>query len=410
MTVAAAAGRPRLVVIGNGMAGVRMVEELLARAPDAYAISIYGAEPHGNYNRIMLSPVLAGEKKLADIVTHEPSWYAERGIVLHRGDPVASIDLAQRRVTARSGQSEPYDRLVLATGSRPFILPVPGKDLPGVVSFRDIADVESMIDSSTRHRRAVVIGGGLLGLEAANGLARRGMVVTVVHLMDFLMERQLDRVAANLLQASLEEKGLRFKLSAATAEIAGAGRAEEVVFKDGSRVPADLVVMAAGIIPDAALARASGLACERGVVVDDTMRTSDPHVFAVGECAQHRKVCYGLVAPLFEQGKVVAAQLAGDADALYEGSIVATRLKVTGIELFSAGNFQGGDGAQEIVYRDPRRGAYRRLVVRDGRLDGAVLYGNAQDGGWYLDLILGRTDITRFRGRLLYGQRFAEAA
>ncbi|HKY93610.1 MAG TPA: FAD-dependent oxidoreductase [Nevskiaceae bacterium] len=402
--------RPRLVLVGNGMAGVRTLEELLARAPDAFDITVIGAEPHGNYNRILLSPVLAGEKTVADVITHAPEWYAERGIQLHVGDAVAAIDPAAQTVSTRLGRRFGYDRLLLATGSKPFILPVPGKDLEGVVSFRDIADVERMIEAARTHRRAAVIGGGLLGLECANGLAQRGMDVTVVHLMDTLMERQLDAAAARLLQTSLEARGLKFRLPAATEALLGDGRVEAIRFKDGSTLDADLVVMAAGIQPNTELARGAGLACERGVVVDDTMRTSDPHVFAVGECVQHRQVCYGLVSPLWEQARVCAAQLAGEAGTAYEGSLVYTRLKVTGIDLFSAGNFLGGEGCEDIVLRDPRRGVYRKLVLREGRLEGAVLYGDARDGGWYCDLIRQRANVSHLRRRLVFGQRLAEAA
>jgi nitrite reductase (NADH) large subunit len=401
--------KERLVVVGNGMAGIRVVEELLKLAPERYDITVFGAEPHGNYNRILLSPVLAGEKTIADIITHPLEWYAQNGITLHANDPVIAIDHGARTVTSLSGRVVHYDRLLLATGSQPFVLPVPGRALPGVVAFRTIYDVDAMIEATRQHRRAVVIGGGLLGLEAANGLARQGMDVTLVHLMDWLMERQLDPVAAGLLQGNLEARGLKFKLKAQTESILGDDRVRAVRFKDGTEVDADLVVMAAGIVPDAALAKSAGLNCERGIVVDDTLLTSDANVFAVGECAQHRKVCYGLVAPLWEQARVVAAQLSGDASARYEGSVISTKLKVTGIDLFSAGNFMGGDGTEQLVFRDPRRGIYKKLVLREGRLDGAVLYGDTQDGGWYFDLVQSRQNVAPFRDRLLFGRRFVEA-
>lgn len=401
--------RERLVVIGNGMAGVRTVEELLKLAPARYDITVLGAEPHGNYNRIQLSPVLAGEKKIEDIITHPREWYAQSGITLHTNDPVTSVDCASRSVQTLSGRRAQYDRLLIATGSQPFVLPVPGRGLPGVVAFRTIEDVEVMLDAVRQHKRAVVIGGGLLGLECANGLARQGMEVTLVHLMDWLMERQLDPVASGLLQASLETRGLRFKLKAQTDCILGEERVTGVRFKDGSEVAADLVVMAAGIVPDIALAKAAGLVCERGLVVDDALCTSDPAVFAVGECAQHRKICYGLVAPLWEQARVIAARLADDSTAVYQGSVVSTRLKVTGIDLFSAGNFMGDDGTDALVFRDPRRGIYKKLVLRDGRIDGAVLYGDVQDGGWYFDLLQSKQNVSAFRDRLLFGRRFVEA-
>jgi nitrite reductase (NADH) large subunit len=380
------------------------LEELLKRAPHRYDITVFGDEPHGNYNRIQLSPVLAGEKTLAQIITHPPAWYAQQGITLHTGDAVTAIDRVAKTVTTTGGRVQPYDELLLATGSKPFVLPVPGKDLPGVVAFRDIADVNTMLDAARQYRHAVVIGGGLLGLEAANGLAKQGMQVSVVHLMDSLMERQLDKPAALLLQMSLEARGLKFLLQAATAEIVGSERVQAVRFKDGSMVAADLVVMAAGIAPNIALAKAAGLDCERGIVVDDALRTSDPHIHAVGECAQHRKVCYGLVAPLWEQAAVCAQHLAGPPS--YEGSVVSTKLKVTGIDLFSAGNFQGGEGCEEQVFRDPRRGVYKKLVLREGRLEGAVLVGDIRDGGWYLELIQQRQPVAQWRQRLIFGQQF----
>jgi len=401
--------KPRLVVVGNGMASVRALEELLRLAPERYDITVFGAEPHGNYNRILLSPLLAGDKALVDIVTHPHEWYAQRGITLHAGDPVIGIDRARRRVMARSGCSAPYDRLLLAPGSKPFVLPVPGKDLPGVVSFRDVDDVETMLAASRRHRRAVVIGGGLLGLECAFGLRRRGMDVTVIHLMDRLMERQLDAAAAGLLQQHLEAGGLRVLLTAQTQSIEGGERVAAVRLKDGRDIPADLVVMAAGIVPNLDLAKAAGLACERGVLVNDTLQTFDPRIYAVGECVQHRKTVYGLVAPLYEQAAVCANHLAGDGITRYGGSVVSTRLKVTGVELFSAGNFLGGEGTRDLVYTDRRRGVYKRLVLRNGRLEGAILYGDAADGGWYFDLIQRRADVTRYRDRLVFGRRYAEA-
>jgi len=415
--------RPRLVVIGNGMAGVRAIEELLALDADRpeaerHQITVFGAEPHGNYNRIMLSPVLAGEKQIADIVTHPRQWYVDQGITLHTSDPIIAIDRAARQVKSLKGHIEPYDTLLLATGSQPFILPVPGRGLRGVIAFRTIADVDLMIEAARDHRHAVVIGGGLLGLEAANGLAQRGMHVTVVHLMDSLMERQLDRTAAELLKKNLEARGLEFALSAQTEALLGdEDRVRAVRFKDGREIPADLVVMAAGIVPDASLAKSAGLTCERGVVVDDAMRASDPHIFAVGECAQHRKVCYGLVAPLWEQATVCAAQIRADSDQApkgstpsYEGSVISTKLKVTGVNLFSAGNFQGGEGTEAITYRDPQRGVYKKLVLRDNHLDGAVLYGDVGDGGWYFDLIQSGNPVAAIRDQLIFGKRYVEDA
>jgi nitrite reductase (NADH) large subunit len=295
--------RRKLVLVGNGMAGMRAVEELLKLAPDLYDITVFGAEPHGNYNRILLSPVLAAEKTIADIMLNTPEWYAANGITFHGGREIVRIDRARRRVVAADGFEAAYDRLILGTGSMPFILPLPGKDLPGVVSYRDIADVDRMIAAARAHTHAVVIGGGLLGLEAAYGLQKRGMDVTVVHILPGLMERQLDPTAGQLLQRSLEERGLKFRMATQTSAIVGDDRVRAVRFKDGSEVPADLVVMAVGIRPNVALAKASGIVCDRGVLVDDTMQTFDPKIYAVGECVQHRGACYGLVAPLFRSSR-----------------------------------------------------------------------------------------------------------
>src|SRR4051812_32882049 len=350
----------KLVMIGNGMAGVRTLEELLKIAPDLYDITVFGAEPHPNYNRILLSPVLAGEQTIPEIVLNPLAWYADMGITLHLGKAVAQVDRVRRVVRAADGTEAAYDRLLIATGSTPFILPVPGKTLEGVIGYRDIADTEAMIDAATRYRHAVVIGGGLLGLEAANGLMLRGMKVTVVHIAPWLMERQLDDVAGGLLRKSLVDRGLDFLIGAQTEALLpdeATGRVRAVRFKDGTEVPADLVVMAAGIRPNTALAESAGLLCQRGIVVSDTLQTvTDARVYAVGECAAHRGIAYGLVAPLFEQAKVCATHLAMFGIGRYTGSYVSTKLKVTGIDLFSAGDFMGGDGCDEIVLSDPQGG------------------------------------------------------
>ncbi|CAI8756775.1 Nitrite reductase [NAD(P)H] [Methylococcus capsulatus] len=396
--------KPKLVLVGNGMAGVRTLEELLKLAPGKYDITVFGAEPHPNYNRILLSPVLAGEKKLDDIILNDEDWYAGHGITLHKGKTVVAIDRGRRRVRTEDGTVADYDRLLLATGSTPFILPVPGRDLEGVVGFRDIRDVERMLEASEKHRHAVVIGGGLLGLEAANGLKKRGMNVTVVHLLDTLMERQLDKPAAALLQRALENSGLSFKLEAQTEALLGEGRVRAVRFKDGSEIPADLVVMAVGIRPNIELAKAAGIHCERGILVSDTMQTFDPQVYAVGECVQHRGELFGLVAPLFEQAKVCANHLAEFGIARYRGSVTSTKLKVTGIDLFSAGEYQGGPGFEELLFQDPSRGVYKKLVVRDNKVAGAVLYGDTVDGAWYFQMMRDGTDISAFREHILFGQ------
>ncbi|CAM4049177.1 Assimilatory nitrite reductase large subunit [Bordetella tumbae] len=403
------AGRPSLVVVGNGMAGMRTVEELLQLAPDLYDITVFGAEPHGNYNRILLSPVLAGEKSVGDIMLNTREWYAQYGITLHAGDPVVQIDRSRRLVHAQSGLQVRYDRLLIATGSRPFIPPVPGSDLDGVIGFRDIQDVETMLEASRQHHHAVVIGGGLLGLEAANGLLRQGMTVTVVHLHPSLMERQLDAPASSLLQRALESSGLRFEMSAQTAELVGTERVIAVRFKDGREIAADLVVMATGVRPNVDLARDSGLHCERAIVVDDTLQTYDPCVYAVGECVEHRRSTFGLVAPIWEQARVCAAHLAGAGHRRYVQRATATKLKVTGVDLYSAGNIVGGADTEDIVLRDPRRGIYKRLVLKDDCVVGAVLYGDVTDGPWYFDLIQRQAPITSIRQRLLFGQTLCEA-
>ncbi|PWV65844.1 nitrite reductase large subunit NirB [Plasticicumulans acidivorans] len=395
--------KEKLVLIGNGMAGMRTIEELLAIAPDKYDITVFGAEPHGNYNRIMLSPVLAGEKTIAEIMINDLDWYAKNNVRLHAGKEVVEIHRTRREVRTADGTVEHYDRLLLATGSNPFILPVPGNQLPGVIGFRDIKDVETMLAAAQPGRHAVVIGGGLLGLEAANGLMKHGMQCTVVHLGDVLMERQLDPVAAGLLRASLEERGMRFLLGAQTAAILGEDKVRGVRFKDGLEVPADLVVMAVGIRPNTDLAKQAGIHTERGIVVNDTMQTYDPRVYAVGECVQHRGICYGLVAPLWEQAKVCANHLAQFGIGRYQGSVTSTKLKVTGIDLFSAGNFNGSADCEEIVLRDPARGVYKKLVVRDNRIQGAVMYGDTVDGAWYFQLLREGTDISDFRETVLFG-------
>ena len=395
--------KPKLVVVGNGMAGMHTIEHLLAAAPDLYDITVFGAEPLGNYNRMMLSPVLAGETTLDAIMINGMDWYARHSITLHPGKAVAMIDRRSRCAIASDGTSAPYDRLLLATGSSPILLPLPGKDLPGVVTFRDIGDVDAMVAASATYSNAVVIGGGLLGLEAANGLARRGMKVTVVHLMDSLMERQLDARAAQLLKATLEERGMHFKMPMQTAALLGKDRVTGVRFADGEEIAADLVVMAVGIRPNIDLARKAGLHCQRGVVVSDTMQTYDGRIYAVGECAEHRKQTYGLVAPLFDQAKVCANHLAMLGRQAYQGSAISTKLKVSGIDLFSAGAFGGDAQTDEIVLEDSANGIYKRIVLRGDRIVGAVLYGDTRDGAWYFDALRDGADISGFRENLAFG-------
>jgi nitrite reductase (NADH) large subunit len=405
-----APGKRRLVVVGNGMAGMRTVEELLKAAPSLYDIEIFGAEPRGNYNRVLLSPVLSGETRVDDIMLHPLSWYREQGVTLHAGDPVVAIDRVRRRVTSRSGVEAAYDRLLVATGSNPIVLPVPGNSLPGVVAFRDLDDVGTMLDAARPHARAVVIGGGLLGLEAANGLRCRGMDVTVVHLLERLMERQLDPAAAGLLQRSMEGRGLKFKMPARTTAILGGERVTGVRFEDGSELEADLLVMAAGIRPNIELAQRAGLRCERGILVDDTLLTFDPSIYAVGECVQHRNSTYGLVAPLWEQARVCAAHLAEIGLSRYGGSLPSAQLKVSGINLFSAGNFADSARSEALVFRDAKRGVYKRVVIEDDKVRGAVLYGDTTDGPWYVELMTEARSIGALRDKLLFGQSFAAAS
>jgi len=396
----------KLVMVGNGMAGVRTLEELLKIAPDIYDITVFGAEPYANYNRILLSPVLAGEQTIQDIMLNDVDWYAQNNITLHLGKKITKIDRARRRVVAEDGTVAEYDRLLLATGSTPFMLPVPGRDLAGVISYRDIHDTNAMIAAAGKHSHAVVIGGGLLGLEAANGLKLRGMDVTVVHLPGWLMERQLDPVAGKMLQKSLEDRGLKFLLAKNTQELVGdeSGHVQAIRFTDGLEVPAQLVVMAVGIRPNTALAEASGIHCNRGIVVNDTMQTYDPRIYAVGECVNHRGTAYGLVAPLFEMAKVAANHLASFGIGRYQGSVTSTKLKVTGIDLFSAGEFMGGEGTEEIVLSDPLGGVYKKLVIKDDKLVGACLYGDTVDGSWYFRLLREGKDIGEIRDSLMFGE------
>lgn len=396
--------KEKLILVGNGMAGMRTIEELLKIAPEIYDITVFGAEPYGNYNRILLSPVLAGEKTVDDIMLNDEQWYVDKGIKLHKGKKIINVDRRNRQVVGEDGTTEDYDRLLLGTGSNPFIIPVPGNDLPGVISFRDVHDVDTMLDASKKHKHAIVIGGGLLGLEAANGLMQQGMQVTVVHLSETLMDRQMDQVAGGMLKKSLEDRGLHFLMATNTEAILGDERVKAIRFKGGMEVAADLVVMAAGIRPNIELAKKIGLYCEKGVVVNDTMQTYDPRIYAVGECAQHRGMAYGLVAPLFEQGKVCANHLAQMGIARYEGSITSTKLKVTGIDLFSAGDFIGDETTDEIVMQDKTRGVYKKVVLKDNRIQGAVMYGDTVDGAWYFQLMRDKTNVSDIREHLMFGQ------
>ncbi len=388
------------------MAGVRTLEELFKITEEKFDITVFGSEPYGNYNRIMLSPVLADEKTIDEIMINDLDWYKDNGITLHTDSTITSINRSSKAVVDDKGNSYNYDKLLIATGSYPFILPIEGHDLDGVIGFRDIADVDQMIDAAKNHKNAVVIGGGLLGLEAANGLMKQGMNVTVVHLLADLMEMQLDSTASQMLLTSLRERGMSFKLEAQTQKLSAddSGRVKQIEFADGSAMDADLVIMAVGIRPNFSLAQESGVHCERGIVVDDTMQTFDPSIYAVGECIQHRGLCYGLVAPLFEQAKVCANHLAGYGIGIYEGSVTSTKLKVTGIDLFSAGNFKGTENSEDLVFQDVARGVYKKIVIENDTIIGSVMYGDTIDGSWYFQLMKDENNVADMRDRLLFGQ------
>ncbi len=405
-----AAEKQRLILVGNGMAGMRTIDEVLARDRGRFDIEVIGAEPHPNYNRILLSSVLAGDKEIDDIILHPREWYAENGIRLATDETVVKLDVKARAVTTALGRTVPYDRLLLATGSRPFVPPVAGLALPGVCAFRTIADLELMRDVSRNRGRAVVVGGGLLGLEAAVGLMKRGMTVTVLHLVPTLMERQLDEAAGLLLKRDLERGGLTILTRAQTEAIIGDNRVKAVRLADGRELAADLVVFAVGVKPNIDLARDAGLDVNRGIVVDDFLTTSDPDIFAVGECIEHRGQTFGLVGPLWEQARICAEVLCGGAPAPYVSPAPHTSLKVTGVDVFSAGVLSArDDGDEEITLRDAGAGHYKKLVVRDGRLVGAILYGEIADGPWFTELINVRRDITRMRDSLIFGSALAMA-
>ncbi len=402
----------KLVVVGNGMAPGRALERLFELAPDAYEVTIFNAEPRTNYDRILLSPVLSGEKSYEEIVIHGDAWYEEKGVTLHKGTKVTKIDRGGKTVTAEDGTVASYDKLMIATGSVPFIIPVPGKDLPGVLTYRDLDDVNAMLIAAESGGHAVVIGGGLLGLEAAAGLKLRGMDVTVIHLCDTLMNRQLDAGSGELLKRTLEDRGIKVLTKANTREILsthsslGPPRVRAVVLEDGTVIPADIVVMAVGIRPNAQLSEDAGLETNRGILVDDKLQTSDPDIVAVGECVEFEGNTYGLVAPLYEQAQIVAARLAGEDCEGFVDTALATKLKVTGVDLFSAGDFAEGDDREEIVLRDASRNVCRRLVLKDDKVIGVVMFGDTSDSGWFFQLIKDETDVAGMRETLIFGPAF----
>jgi nitrite reductase (NADH) large subunit len=389
------------------MAAARLAQEIAARALGRYAVAIIGDEPRLAYNRVLLSSVLAGEIASQEIELQSAKWWRDRGVTLSYGRAATSVDLQSRRVVLADGRLVPFAKLVFATGSQPLRLNVPGADLPGVHTFRDSRDVDLLLKLAAGQKRAVVIGGGLLGLEAAYGLAKAGAPVTLVHLMDRLMERQLDAPGAALLKRLVEEKGIDVRLNASTKAIFGDGKVQGIELADGTLIAAEAVIFAAGIRPNAAIAQAAGIAVGRGIVVDDRLATSADGVYALGECAEHRGTCYGLVEPAYEQAKVLADNLAGRS-ASYPGSVLSTNLKVSGVSVFSAGDFVGGEGTQAIVLSDTRQGTYKKLVIADGRLTGAILIGDTQDALWYLELIRSRASIRAFRSDLMFGRALAE--
>jgi nitrite reductase (NADH) large subunit len=398
-----------LVIVGNGMAAARLVDELVKSSLGRYAIAVVGEEPRLAYNRVLLSSVLAGETASHDIELKPASWWRERGVTLKYGARATEIDVGRRELKIENEESIEFSKLVLATGSTPLRLNVPGADLAGVHTFRDTRDVDLLLALAAQKKRVVVVGGGLLGLEAAYGLAKAGAPVTLVHLMDRLMERQLDASAARLLKSLVERKGIDILLNASTARIAGESRVEGVEFADGRRLDADAVIFAAGIRPNVALANEAGIKVNRGVVVDDVMQTSARGIFALGECAEHRGICYGLVEPAYEQARVLARHLAGR-EAVYQGSVVATNLKVSGVAVFSAGDFIGAEGSESIVLSDFNRGAYKKLVIVDGKLTGAVLIGDVTDALWYLELIRSHEPVARIRKDMMFGRALVRKA
>ena len=395
-----------LVIVGNGMAAARLVDELAKAALGRYAIAVIGDEPRLAYNRVLLSSVLAGETASHDIELKPANWWRDRGVTLKYGSVVTEIDVGRRELKIANEESVAFSKLVLATGSMPLRLNVPGADLAGVHTFRDSRDVDLLLTLAAQKKRVVVVGGGLLGLEAAYGLARAGAPVTLIHLTDRLMERQLDAPAAELLKSSVERKAIEVLLNANTARLHGETRVEGVELADGRRIDADAVIFAAGIRPNVALAKDAGIPVNRGILVDDHLQTSVPDIFALGECAEHRGICYGLVEPAYEQARVLAGHLAGQT-AAYGGSVVATNLKVSGVSVFSAGDFVGAAGSETIVLNDLRGGTYKKLVISDGRLTGAVLVGDVGDALWYLELMRNRQQIAGIRKVMMFGRALA---
>ena len=399
--------RQKLVVIGNGMSGMHTVEELVGIAPERYNNTVFGSEPYGNYNRIMLTPVLFGAKSIAEILLHDFDWYKERDIILYCGSnkTIVDVDREQQQVIAKDGTKAKYDILLIATGSLPLMLDIPGIDAQGVMEFRNIADVQVMIEKAETKQHAVILGAGLLGLEAANGLLQRGMQVTVIHRANQVLNRQLDQQAAFFLQRELECKGINFRFEVTVEEIHITNQhISQVRLSDGSLLPADLLVMTTGIQPNIGLSKHIGLHCERGIVVNDYLQTSDARIYAVGECIQHRGEVFGLVSPIYEQAKVCARQLADESGAVYQSTPSAIKLKVTGIDMFSIGNFHGDADCQELVLIDHAQGVYRKIVLKNDLIIGMIMYGDTTDSAWYLGLVKNKINIADIRDRLIFNQ------
>ena len=394
-----------LLVVGNGMAAARLVDELAKVALGRYAIAVIGDEPRLAYNRVLLSSVLAGETASHEIELKPAQWWRDRGVTLKYGCRATEIDVGRRELRIAQ-ETMAFSKLVIATGSTPLRLDVPGADLAGVHTFRDSRDVDLLQTLAAKKKRVVVVGGGLLGLEAAYGLAKAGAAVTLIHLADRLMNRQLDAPAADLLKSLVERKGIRIWLNANTARLHGETSVTAVELADGRRIDTDAVIFAAGIRPNVTLAKQAGIAVNRGILVGDQLQTSAPDIFALGECAEHRGICYGLVEPAYEQARVLAQHLAGRS-AAYHGSVVATNLKVSGVRVFSAGDFTGTESSEAIVLSDLSRGTYKKLVISDARLTGAVLVGDVGDALWYLELIRRRQSIAKMRGDMMFGRSLA---
>lgn len=409
-------------MIGAGMAGTRFLDELIA-LNHCYDITVFNREPQAGYNRIMLSPVLAGESRLKDIVTHDEEWFVQNDITLYTDKSIVEIEREKKRVIDLDGKHYDFDKLIIATGSKPFVLPIDNTRLDGVVSFRDIQDVEKMQQIAKQNKRAIVIGGGLLGLEAAHGLRMQGMSVSVIHRSEILMNAQMDAETGALLQAELatEKEGIKaldFYMGSEVTEIIADESGVNIKFvrlSDGNVLPCDLLVMAIGIRPNIELGTQADLEVNRGIVVNDQMLTSDSNIYALGECVEHRGKTYGLVAPLYEQAEVLAKVLtikSSDSEVpIYSGSLTSTKLKVTGINLFSAGDFNAqGEKAEIIVFRDDSAGIYRKLVIENDRIVGILLFNDTYESSWLFEQLVNKTDISQIRETVIFGQGFEIAA